>query len=82
MKIEIFGTGCPKCQAVERNVHRALKELGLEDRAQVLDVRDPKEMAARGVIFTPALFIDGKKVSEGKVPSVGEIIKLIGERQK
>jgi small redox-active disulfide protein 2 len=77
VRIEIHGPGCPKCQAVKKNVERALKELGLEKKAQVLEVKDPKEMAARGVLLTPALFIDGKKISEGTVPSVGDIMKFL-----
>lgn len=77
MKIEIHGPGCPKCQAVKKNVEKALKELGLEKKVQVLEVKDPKEMATKGVLLTPALLIDGKKVSEGTVPSVGDIMKFL-----
>ncbi len=77
MKIEIHGLGCLKCQAVKRNVERALKELGLEKKVQILEVKDPREMAAKGVFLTPALLIDGKKVSEGTVPSVGDIMKFL-----
>jgi hypothetical protein len=40
-------------------------------------LRDPRKIAAKGVILTPALFIDGRKVSEGRVPSVGDIMKLL-----
>ncbi|MFA5138463.1 MAG: thioredoxin family protein [Elusimicrobiota bacterium] len=67
MKIEVFGPGCPKCQTAEKVIKDVLAELKRD--AEVVKVTDIDEIVSRGVMFTPAVFIDGKKVIEGKVPS-------------
>ncbi|GAI30857.1 unnamed protein product, partial [marine sediment metagenome] len=61
MIIEVCGPGCPRCQATEKNVLQALKELGMElgDDAMVIEIKDIKQISARGVIMTPAVVIDG-----------------------
>ena len=73
MKIEIYGTGCPKCHATIRNVQKAVKELGLEQDVEVVEVKDIKAISAKGIFLTPGVVIDGVKVSEGRVPSPEEI---------
>ena len=82
MIIEICGTGCPKCQATKANARKALDELNLKEGedALVTEVKDPKLMAARGVLFTPAVVIDGVKMAEGKIPEVKEIKKWLEEK--
>ena len=72
MKIEILGTGCPKCETVAKNVQSAVRELGIQ--VEVVKVTDIGEIAARGVMLTPALAIDGDIKAVGKVPT-GEEIK-------
>jgi len=76
MKIEVLGTGCPKCQATLRNVERAVKELGIQ--AEIIKVDDIAEIAARGVMITPALAIDGEIKCSGRIPSVEEIKSWLG----
>lgn len=71
MKIEVLGTGCPKCQATIRNVEQAIKELGIQ--AEVVKVDDIAEITARGVMVTPALAVDGEIKCSGRIPSVEEI---------
>ena len=71
MKIEILGTGCPKCETVAKNVQQAVAALGIQ--AEVIKVTDITEIAARGVMLTPALVIDGEIKVVGKVPTVDEI---------
>ena len=83
MIIEVCGPGCPRCHATKDNVGKALDELGLkegEDVAVTL-IKDLKLMAARGVIITPAVIIDGVKVSEGKIPSTEEVRRWIEEKK-
>jgi small redox-active disulfide protein 2 len=75
MKIEVLGTGCPKCQSTEQNVSKALAELNVQ--AEVVKVTDINDILARGVMFTPALLIDGKVVLQGKIPTVDQIKKLV-----
>jgi len=77
MKIEILGTGCPKCEAVAKNARSAIDEL--EIRAEIVKVTDITEIAARGVMLTPALVIDGAIKAMGKIPTMDEIKAFIQE---
>ena len=83
MIVEVCGPGCPRCQATEKNVLQALKELEMElsDEAQVVEIKDIKQISARGVVMTPAVVIDGVKVCEGRIPSPQEVRKWIEERR-
>ena len=71
VKIEVLGTGCPKCQATARNAEQAVKELGIQ--AEVVKVEDLSEIIARGVMVPPALAIDGEIKCSGRIPTVEEI---------
>jgi small redox-active disulfide protein 2 len=79
MKIEIYGTGCPKCRATMGNVKKAVKEMGLEQEVEVAEVKDIMAITTKGVLLTPGVVIDGTKVSEGRIPSREEIKKWIKE---
>ena len=76
MDIRILGIGCARCNDLEKHVKDALAEMGIA--ANVEHVTDLKEIAAMGVMMTPALVIDGKVVTQGKVPSKEELKKLLG----
>ena len=76
MKIEILGTGCLKCQALTLHVKEAVAKKGLF--AQIEKVEDIMQIMRYGVTSTPALVIDGKVVSSGKLLSVDEIVALLG----
>lgn len=75
IKIEVLGTGCKKCQQLEAYTQEALASLNLN--AEVLHITDPIEIAKRGVMSTPALVINGKVVSKGKVLTPAEIEPLL-----
>ena len=75
MRIEVLGTGCPKCKATAVNAQKAVAELGIQ--AEVVKVEDLMEIASRGVMMTPALVIDGQVKVVGKVPTVDEIKKWL-----
>lgn len=77
MKIEILGPGCPKCKKVAELTEQAVKESGIE--AEIIKVTDIKEIMNRGVMFTPALVIDGEVKSAGKIPDTGEIKSWLKE---
>jgi small redox-active disulfide protein 2 len=79
MNIEILGPGCYRCEATEENVRKALEALGLE--AQVKHISDPQEFGRRGVVFTPAVVIDGRVQSSGRVPEVEEICTWLAGRR-
>ena len=72
MKIEILGTGCPKCEAMARHAQAAVDELGVE--AEIRKVTDVIEIADRGAMITPALSVDGVITLAGTAGSVEEII--------
>ena len=74
-KLQILGTGCPKCQKLTENTEAAAKELGLQ--YELVKVKDIAQIMAFGVMMTPALAVDGKVKVAGKVPSVDEIKKLL-----
>jgi len=75
MKIEILGTGCPKCEALAKNVEAAARELGVD--AEIVKVTDIVEIANRGVMMTPALSVDGDVKLVGKVATVAELESLL-----
>ncbi|MFH2046954.1 MAG: thioredoxin family protein [Pseudomonadota bacterium] len=74
-KIQILGTGCPKCEKLTKNVQQAVKETGTD--CSVEKITDIMEITNFGVMVTPALAIDGDVKSVGKVLSPEEIAKLI-----
>ena len=75
-KIQILGTGCPRCTMLKVNAERAVKELGIE--ADIEKISDIKEIMSFGVMSTPAIAIDGKVISSGKVLKPEEIKKHLG----
>jgi small redox-active disulfide protein 2 len=75
MKIEILGSGCKNCNALESATQRALQQLGIDEA--ITKVTDYGQIASYGVMSTPALAIDGEVKTTGRVPSVDEIADLI-----
>lgn len=73
--IKVLGSGCAKCNALEEAVRAALTELGMD--AAIDHVTDFAQIAAYGVMTTPALVVDGKVVSYGKVLKKDEAKALI-----
>ena len=74
MKIQILGTGCPKCKALAEAAEAAAKEAGVEYKLE--KVTEINEIMKFGVMMTPALVIDGEVKTVGKVPSLEEIKKM------
>ena len=70
-KIQILGTGCPKCKKLEENAEAAVKELGVE--YDIEKVTKINEIMKFGVMVTPALAVDGQVKVVGKVASPDEI---------
>ncbi|MDA3923320.1 MAG: thioredoxin family protein [Kiritimatiellae bacterium] len=75
MKIQILGTGCPKCKKLAEAAEAAAKDLQLEYELE--KVTDINQIMAFGVMMTPALAVDGEVKVSGKVPSVDEIKSLL-----
>lgn len=75
MKIKILGAGCSKCTTLIENTQTALTHLGMT--AEIIKVTDYADIAAYGVMSTPALVIDDKVVAVGKVLLSADIEKLL-----
>ncbi len=73
--VKILGGGCARCNQLEEATIQALTELGMD--TTVDHVRDYEKIAAYGVMSTPALVVDGKVVSYGKVLNKNEVIELL-----
>ena len=76
-KIQILGTGCPKCKKLAENAEIAAKELDIE--VEIEKVTEINEIMKFAVMMTPALAIDGQVKAVGKVPSPDEIKSMLSE---
>lgn len=75
MVIKILGSGCSNCKKLEANAKEAIEKSGVS--AELLKVQELKDIMGYGVMRTPAIVIDEKVKSYGKVCSVDEIVKFI-----
>lgn len=73
--IAVLGSGCPKCIELENHVNAVLKELNIDKT--VKHITNIAEIASFGVMSTPALVINDKVVSSGKVLSPEEIKEFL-----
>jgi small redox-active disulfide protein 2 len=77
MKIEILGTGCPKCKKLEELARKAVQETGAD--AEVVKVEEMDKILSYGIMMTPALVLDGDVKCSGKIADIDEIKKWISE---
>ena len=75
-KIQVLGTGCPKCKKLFETTQQVVKDHGIE--AEVTKVEDINEILNFNVMMTPALAVDGEVKVTGRLPKPEEIRKLIG----
>ena len=75
VKIEILGTGCAKCKSLTKNVEKAVLELGIQ--AEIIKVDSIQEIMDRGVMMTPALYVNGESKMMGRTATVEEIKRLL-----
>ena len=80
MKIEILGTGCPKCKKLSELTQEVVQELGIS--ADITKVTNINAIIDYGVMVTPALIIDGDVKISGKIPSKKEITEWVEEKNK
>ena len=73
--VKVLGSGCKKCNELETNTKAALTQLGMN--TTIDHVTDFGQIAAYGVMTTPALMVNGKVVSYGKVLKTDEVVKLL-----
>jgi small redox-active disulfide protein 2 len=74
-KVQILGTGCPKCKKLFGATQQAVKDLGIE--AEVTKVEDINEIMKFGVMSTPALAVDGTVKVVGRIPKLDELKTMI-----
>lgn len=73
--VKVLGSGCAKCNQLEAATKEALQQLGMD--TAIDHVTDFSQIAAYGVMSTPALVVDGKVVSYGKVLKAEEVVKIL-----
>jgi len=74
-KIQILGTGCPKCKELAKNAETAARERRID--FEIEKITDINEIMKFGVMMTPALVVDGELKVVGKVPSPDEINRML-----
>jgi small redox-active disulfide protein 2 len=75
LSIKVLGSGCANCHKVEELTKQAVAQLALDARVEL--VTDVNEMMRYGVMSTPAIVINDKVVSTGRVPALSQIVTLI-----
>lgn len=77
--IKVLGSGCKKCNDLEKATVTALEQLGMDSAVE--HVTDFAQIGSYGVMNTPALVVDGKVVSSGKLLTVEEIVEILKQRE-
>jgi len=79
MKIEILGTGCAKCKALENNAKEAITKIG--GFHSVEKVEDIMKIMEYGVTSTPGFVVDGVVKSSGKLLSIEDIVNIVNDNK-
>jgi len=77
MRIEVLGTGCAKCRRTKKLLEKVIADLDLS--VELVEVDDIDEIVSKGVMVTPAVFLDDRPVLEGRVPDEDEIRRWLLE---
>jgi small redox-active disulfide protein 2 len=75
MDVKVLGPGCRNCGLLEERTREALDTLGLQ--AEIVEVTDPMEIVAYGVLSTPGLVVDEEVVVSGRVPTARQLAELL-----
>ena len=78
MKIKVLGTGCSKCNSLEKITKKAIDELNMDVSIEKVD--DIQEIMEYAVMRTPALVIDEEVVMSGKLPKISELKELLSTK--
>ena len=74
-KLQILGTGCPKCQKLTELTEQAAKKLGID--YEIIKAMDINEIMSFNVMITPGLAVDGEVKVAGKIPSIEDLKKML-----
>jgi len=77
MDIKVLGSGCAKCKTLEKVTLEAVQELNLD--ATIEKIEDIQKIVEYGVMFTPALVVDGEVVVKGRVPKLDEVKTILNK---
>lgn len=77
MIIKVLGSGCAKCKTLEKITREAVDQLQID--ATIEKVEDIQKIVEYGVMFTPALVVDGEVVVKGRVPKLDEVKTLLNK---
>ncbi len=78
MKVQVYGTGCANCKALEKSVKKAVEELNMD--VEIVKIDKMEKILEAGLLSTPGFAVEGEMKSMGRVPSVDEIKKWIKEK--
>ncbi len=76
--IKVLGSGCANCQRLTALTEQALAELGRLEHVE--KVTDAAEIAAHGIMSTPALMVDGQVLISGRIPALASLTQALAER--
>lgn len=76
-KLQVLGTGCPKCKKLAEETEKAAKELGIE--YELVKVTDIQEIMNFGIMTTPGLAVDGVVKVSGRIPKPDEIKEMLSQ---
>jgi small redox-active disulfide protein 2 len=76
-KLQILGTGCPKCKKLAEETEKAAKALGIE--YELIKVTDIQEIMNFGIMTTPCLAVDGVVKVSGRIPKPDEIKEILSQ---
>lgn len=77
MEIKVLGSGCAKCKTLEKITREAVEQLNID--ATIEKVEDIQKIVEYGVMFTPALVVDGEVVIKGRVPKLDEVKSILNK---
>lgn len=72
-KIEVFGTGCPKCKKTVEVIEKVVKEKDF--KVEIEKIEDIKKITEKGIFMTPAVAVDGDIKIRGKVPKEEDVLE-------
>ena len=78
-EVKVLGSGCAGCRALLENTQKAVREMGKEGEISVEYVTELEKIMAYGVMSLPALVVDGKIASVGRVLKPAEIREILGK---
>jgi small redox-active disulfide protein 2 len=82
LTVKVLGSGCPNCQRLESETRAALDGANPSIEYEVIKVTDYTDIVAYGVMSTPALVINEKVVSAGRIPKAEQIVQWAREVQE